>query len=720
MGIQYDGHDLETDYKVSITKGYGGQPDMPALAVSRAGDWPLIADHSRPVPQIELALAVKDKTAIRSKRRQLQRWLDADSDDEHTLTLPADGDLPERWVKVWPRKLTALPNGVLRLVLDVSGDVMWHKSPADWLVSGWVGSDSGVTPATNIGGDAPAWPIIRLQPTEQKTSGTGYQYRRWAGIFWPVARSGGTYPYRVAALDTTSLVSASKLQSSGNDLRVFVDGSEVDRWLTAVNVAATSGELVGSGDGSTTHFEHTCATPPIYPTSIVVHYTGGGTAYTAVDDGGGGISGANLTGTIDYRTGDMVLDFSSAPDDSTDITVDYSTATNVWANLSFDASQSATLKTAFASGDSISTIDANEDISGFPTSGILQIGTEVFTYTGTDTTIDQFTGVSRAQKGSTAADHAVSDAIYWIQHDVWVVYGNSGVGAPDTDDDYKPAFELDKSDNDNWYFDTIWGSDAGLRAGQWVRDWSDASGSSADVTRLYTSGSNYQDPWDEPSIMNYSDNADGYQHWQLYLPTVVSKVTMNGHIYCLSDYSSTYGVTAGLNAADNTSSWGSSYLASTTLTSSGTYTWTNIAVGKLYIGFVGTVSRTGSNRDYVTIDNALVQVSNAPALNLLPELEQYFLNVQIWANSAPNDGIRLTANVALNDYIIIDCDAGTVYDGDVNLRNGLTVLGSDPAREHWLAQQPYATYGAGDSLTFEDIGTQHLNIDIKWDERYYE
>ncbi len=84
-----------------------------------------------------------------------------------------------------------------------------------------------------------------------------------------------------------------------------------------------TGENIGTGDGNKTSFSHTCSKHPVKPNSVTVHYTIGGNGYTATDDGDGNISGTNCSGTINYETGEVSLTFSSAPDNGTSITIDY-------------------------------------------------------------------------------------------------------------------------------------------------------------------------------------------------------------------------------------------------------------------------------------------------------------------------------------------------------------------------------------------------------------
>jgi len=87
--------------------------------------------------------------------------------------------------------------------------------------------------------------------------------------------------------------------------------------------AVVAGEIIGTGDGATLTFSATLANPPVAAGSVVISYTIGGTAYTATDNGLGTITGTDLSGTINYTTGEVSLTFTVAPDAATDITADY-------------------------------------------------------------------------------------------------------------------------------------------------------------------------------------------------------------------------------------------------------------------------------------------------------------------------------------------------------------------------------------------------------------
>lgn len=84
-------------------------------------------------------------------------------------------------------------------------------------------------------------------------------------------------------------------------------------------------------DGVQTSFSDTLQTV-IVPQTVLVTYVIGGVTYNVKDDGSGNISDANVTGTVDYRTGSLSLTFTIAPDANTNVTVEYV----IWRNVNTD------------------------------------------------------------------------------------------------------------------------------------------------------------------------------------------------------------------------------------------------------------------------------------------------------------------------------------------------------------------------------------------------
>ncbi len=80
----------------------------------------------------------------------------------------------------------------------------------------------------------------------------------------------------------------------------------------------------GVGDGEEVTFTTTLVYKPVVPNNFEVYYTIDGTLYVAKDNGSGGITGTNITtGSINYETGAVSIEFSYVIDDGAKIFSNY-------------------------------------------------------------------------------------------------------------------------------------------------------------------------------------------------------------------------------------------------------------------------------------------------------------------------------------------------------------------------------------------------------------
>lgn len=92
----------------------------------------------------------------------------------------------------------------------------------------------------DILGEYPVTPDLYIRPTAPRAApaaNVGWKYRRRYTISNASDRALINHPYAINFGPTNTLVSASKLLASGNDLRVWRDGGEVARTLNTVNSA---------------------------------------------------------------------------------------------------------------------------------------------------------------------------------------------------------------------------------------------------------------------------------------------------------------------------------------------------------------------------------------------------------------------------------------------------------------------------------------------------
>lgn len=148
------------------------------------------------------------------------------------------------------------------------------------------------------------------------------------------------------------------------------------------------------------------------------------------------------------------------------------TLTKIWARISFQQARSLVLaETIPASGDidyiqiEIGSGADRRGMTRYPAAGVLLIGGEAFSYTGKADKTGQFTGITRAIKGTSAAGHAAGAAVHWVQHDVYILYGKASA-AYALDEDNGPIFDLSLSSNEAWHYTTL--GNAGFdREGWW-------------------------------------------------------------------------------------------------------------------------------------------------------------------------------------------------------------------------------------------------------------
>lgn len=199
------------------------------------------------------------------------------------------------------------------------------------------------------------------------------------------------------------------------------------------------------------------------------------------------------------------------------------TDTRIWTNLDFRAALTAT----FAS-ESSDEIAVEEDITAWPSNGILLIDGELYTYTGKDHYRRVFTGVRSAAFGSTPGSPSAGDTVEWIQHEVWLAY-SPGKTAKAQDNTKKPVFKLNTSSNAAWEWAEFGSASSPDRAGQWLplsggtgaTFTGDENGAATDPFQVM----GLSRPWEGAAT------AVNYCRWSIYLPCGISAVDLTGDDY---------------------------------------------------------------------------------------------------------------------------------------------------------------------------------------------
>ena len=638
--VSWDGHDINdtTNFVSFLHHQAFGLPRVNAVSAARQGRWPHIAAVERPERviflEIIIASARRASGTIATYQTQLQQWFDPEDETPKQLVVEdlgggtAGGN--DRYVYAVCEELQAAPNDennyTFVATLKVHGDVRWREltpsTTTDWTITA-----TGQTKVVANNGDDDAYPILGIKPTTGKTG--DYAYRRWVPVKWRVNFPFTRYPFDLGndAFDTAALVTASKMLATGDDLRVFVDGVEVDRWLDGINT----------------------------------------------------------------------------------------TTTKVWVNLDFvtKPTVTATLNTAIAASGGITTIDAASDISMYPNAGILMIDDEAFTYTGKNNTYKRFTGVTRAQRGTSEAAHTVGDYLYWIQHDIWVLYGNAAASAPTVDDTYKPIFNLSTSTNASWDYDDfgyggLWNSD---RAGSWyfIQVTNSAYPYGADHGATTVTEWNEIGIWRGPFTGQYADG-----RFLIYNPCCITNANFQNGEKNIGVYTG-YTWTGRIISSTNGISWTTEYDIADPLSA-----WEDWSRDEALLPttskYVGLELIAISPDDYLECADVTLTLNATyiPTGTVGSEQGNYTLACRI-TNTTTGEAIDLDMLLALNDILTVDTAAKTVIldADDSNQFQALTLV--DSIRKDWLKLVP-----GNNTLQFDDVGTAAVTITLDWEERFYQ
>lgn len=392
-----------------------------------------------------------------------------------------------------------------------------------------------------------------------------------------------------------------------------------------------------------------------------------------------------------------------------------STNTKIWCNLDFQPGLSATFRDAIGSGDTITQIRVNEDISAFPATGILidPADGELFAYTGKDNYKRIFTGVSRGIYTVTQSAHSAGDTLEWIQHEIFLVYGPSTAIARPVDDDNKPLLDLLNSNNVTWIWDKATSASSGFgslfpnnltRTAGWL-----ATGQAS----IFTSDQNFTVPSDPHQVAGIrngtSDNL--LIRWQVYIPTGFSAYTIDGDDFLLTGIYNGFG--SDIVASADGETW--QVLDHTPGSAAGWDDWQEVLSGISnswrYLGFMSTQPHNASQMTKV---NLTLHTDYRIFCTRTAEVSNYELDMTI-TNQTTGEAItlRVPVGLSLGGELIIDSEAKTVALSS-HTRNAYSALERGTLRPQILRLVP-----GNNTLKFDEVGLTSVFIFLDWTERYY-
>jgi len=401
------------------------------------------------------------------------------------------------------------------------------------------------------------------------------------------------------------------------------------------------------------------------------------------------------------------------------------TATSVIATISFAPKIEMTLGEAIAAGGAISEIvlgkttanaAALKSLASVQNKMVL-IDNEVFTYSGVDTANYKLIGVTRAQRGTSMASHAAKAVVRWIEHDIWLMYGNNMASAPDEDADKKPVWDLATSTATSWAYAQYYDAGHPTRPGTWTPAVLKSVGGESG----WYGGD--QGANADPAIC-MGMRARAYQaagawksetaqlEWRFYHPGGITAVSATGKKY---KKFANFGSEAGLQKLKSgtfTTIWGE--VAPSSADTWVSFTRSNVSLGGTFtilrFYFSSTLPAVANNEADLQIDTLMLTLDSTkiPQVTVRAEIDNYWMDTILRVGET-GDEIRLRGICPLNKTLTVDCENKTVtLDGE----NAFGFLSLNSARSAWLDLPPGTA-----TLTMIDEGITQVDISIEWQER---
>lgn len=623
--VSWDSNNINdvTNYTSVIMAGAYGLAAVKAIMAKRHGAWPKFGGLERPGKQIFVHILISG-ASVATLQKQLNQWFDPDDETPKKLIVEDDtGGTNDRYIMGICERLSIIGKSGLEWVatIRIDDDILFREiaftAPGTWSI---IAASDNQNFTNN--GQADVYPKIVITPIQAKTG--SWPFKRFIVVRWRANLPDTVYPIDIVnnSLDTR-IASTNFAQADGDDLRVFVDGLEADRWLNGINTATTK----------------------------------------------------------------------------------------VWVNLDWEADIPLTLANDINA--SVTSIQVDEDITGMPSEGIFILNSEIITYGSKSNATKTFNDCTRGAKTSTAASHTDGDGIDWLQHDIWILYGNSTIGAPSIDDDFEPMFVRSTASNTSWDYNDFKDDITGFPGfpKPRARSWLESGGAEKYTATQFT----FADPAEEIGIHADGITSQEFQGWW-YLKNACGIASAN--------------FVNGEKKADIPFDYDGRITSSTVLgipttieftipkpSGTGWESWSRNETLLANSKSVGIhLFNDGFQEMWLECADVTLTLNSAqtPTVAVRSEVGNYSLAATL-TNVTTGDVITITYSMGLNDEIEINTDLKTVVDLEdgSNQFQAKEVVG-DPRRD-WLKLEP----GIND-IQFDDAGTVEIEIDITWEERYYQ
>jgi hypothetical protein len=369
-------------------------------------------------------------------------------------------------------------------------------------------------------------------------------------------------------------------------------------------------------------------------------------------------------------------------------------STTIWINLTSPANNDMTLGVNIAGTGAITEIEIENTAANIamlpkiPLSGNVLINSEIFVYTGVDIGTRKLTGVTRAQKQTSAGTHTDTDLMVIIP-EVWLYYGNPNIAPYVVDDTRKPVIDLATSTNQvHNYVSEFYSAD-----GQRTAVWKQGTYLPALLSRHYTATENTLT--DPASVVGTWCKERSLLWWMLYNPCGFEEITsMTGKKYSANGVfdvtvnQSELGNLFDMVFRESSPGAGAGWVALDAHTAIALVPGSVSArIFYLLLWTYGHTGPAGVNENGMEIDTASLTLDSnyTPVISLAAEAVNFNIH-SIIANLLTTDSLTVDLSLEFAKYVVIDTKEKTVtlYDGS----NQINAILDFPIRAEWLQLLP--------------------------------
>lgn len=697
-----------------------------AVYVDRAEEFPFLSGAVLPAHSFTFRIIVPNSNVVNfisTQRELLKQIFNILDFTPHTLVAKDENN--KQWaltglsVRVTvDQKVTADTAYFITLAV---AEPVWKSVVVNsntWNITA-TGQQQTITPAGNLFNR----PVMQITPTTARAN--SWNYFRYLAIYNRIAASLNNYPVEVTngGINTSTLVNNTAVSNQVNQIGGITAGATTIPINTPVG-----GGLPNVGMGW------------FADTGEQISWTsnGGGTSLTGVTRGIGGTTAAvhanaavitqskMLANGADIRVqvdGQQVPLWIDAPNTA---------VTKIWIAATWGVSQIGTLGVALPnSGTAVNVVfqftAANRQVLTALKSAhnnAFMIDSEIFTYTPANVNLTTFTisNCNRAQKFTAFAAHSVLASIIFLEHDMWLQYGNQNATAFDNGTVLSPLLDLHNSTNISWvqtqFFDNTqarpgaWSGAVLLTRGKVSAIFTGNQKATANPsTELGCTLSDYQ-------IANVWKSETATIAWLFNHAVGVVTVSMSGQKFVNS--LGTWPAQAGLQKSSDGITWFQVWNeAIPTLAATWqSFTHNAVALGATYkqirLVLNGTISALANNEadiqgDTVTLalDSTTTPVFSLGAENINSAV--YYIACTI-TNTTTGDFFTLNVQCPVNGSVTVDMQNKQVTLSDGS--NALPAITPSTIRNDWLTLLPGANV-----LQFDDAGTVGVQIVTTWQDR---